>query len=325
MLALAQEARDASVEVRLVCSALPSGLEAQAEEAEVPVESLEFQKGSPPDAEALASLTSRGQPASVVVDGYHFTPSYYERIGKEAAMVAAVDDVGHQRFPVDVLVNVNPGADRIAYDVPSRCRLLLGLDYALLRPQFRERRRQVESRGGRRIPETVSKILVFLGGGDPTNETGKALRAIRRAGYTGSVDVLVGPANPHRSAIRSETENLDGTVRILSNVTRMAPLIDQQDLAVCAAGSTSWELACLGVPMLQMVVADNQERIAEELSVRGVTEFAGRREGVDVDDLARSISALVQDPQRRSDMSRRGWELVDGEGALRVLDVLRER
>lgn len=324
MLALAQASVDAGVGASLVCSELPMGLERQASAADVTVHVLNVEKGGALDVDELASLATAGDSASVVIDGYHFPPSYYERMAAAAPVVAAVDDIAHQPFPVDVLVNASPGARRLVYDVPSGCRLLLGVEYAMLRRQFRTRRRQLEASGGPRTSDVVGRILVFMGGGDPSNETEKALRALRRVGYAGRVDVLVGAANPHGESVRREAEKVTGDASVRSNVTDMAALLCRQDLAVCAAGGTTWELACLGVPMLQIVVADNQEAIAEDLSDRSVCEYAGRRESVDSEDLARRLSGLMGDPDRRSEMVRRGWELVDGRGAVRIVDALQQ-
>lgn len=324
MLALGEAANDRGLEALLVCASVPDGLLRQARASGVSVEQLEgVEPGKTEDAEALAVLASERKTAGIVVDGYHFKPAFYAELGRAFPVVAAVDDIGHQRFPVDVLINANPGSDRIAYEVPGECLLLLGLRYALLRRQFRRKRRVLEAHGGREVPETVHRLLVFLGGGDPTNVTVKVLQALRTAAYDGRADVLVGPANPHGELIRAEASKVPGQVKLHSNVTNVADLMVEQDLAMCAAGSVSWELACLGVPMCQLVVANNQQGIAEELADRGVTEFAGRSEEVEAGRLGRRLSSLLRDRKRRSEMSSRAWNLVDGEGTGRVLDELR--
>ena len=50
------------------------------------------------------------------------------------------------------------------------------------------------------------------------------------------------------------------------------------ELAITAAGSTCWELACLGVPAVTIVTAENQRGIAASLSHAGITQDAGWHE-----------------------------------------------
>lgn len=327
MLALGQAARDRGVRPELVCSAGSEKLLVQADHADIPVARLEQEPGSQADARALSSRVEGAEAeAGVVVDGYHFAPAYFERLAEASDVVAAVDDVGRHPFPVDVLVNVNPHAREIDYDVPDDCVCLFGPKFAFLRRQFRDVRRGMEEkRGYRDAPPVASRVLISLGGGDPTNETGKALRALEIADFTGTVDVIVGPANRHLNALKQVAASLDANVRIRRNVTNMASVMDGQHLAVCAAGGTSWELACMGVPMLQIVLADNQRPIAEALSSRRIAVLAGSREEVSPQGLADQIASLLTDRDRRATIAARGRRLVDGGGAFRVVEAIRER
>ena len=49
------------------------------------------------------------------------------------------------------------------------------------------------------------------------------------------------------------------------NVSDMASLMADTDLAIGAAGSTSWERCCLGLPVLMVVLAENQREAAASL------------------------------------------------------------
>ena len=42
------------------------------------------------------------------------------------------------------------------------------------------------------------------------------------------------------------------------------------DLAISGAGSTCWELACMGLPAVTLVLAENQRAIAEQLNAAGL-------------------------------------------------------
>jgi spore coat polysaccharide biosynthesis predicted glycosyltransferase SpsG len=94
------------------------------------------------------------------------------------------------------------------------------------------------------------------------------------------------------------------------------------DVAVTAAGSTCWELAFMGVPMVTLVLAENQVRIAASLSAAGAAVSAGWANDVEPGAMAAAIDAMVSSRQAREQMSRCGRDLVDGLGAERVTAVL---
>lgn len=321
-LALAEAAIDEGIDVLMAMHRSTKTFVDLAAASGVEVMTVNSAPGTAQDAREVRSLEKRADISAIVIDGYHFDTAYYESLGRQEFILAAVDDIAHQHFPVDVVVNVNPYAHQLDYDVPSDTKLLCGVDYALLRRQFRTAREAMDEHGGPDVPQRVSQVLVTLGGGDPTNETGKALRALDRIGYEGGADVVVGPANPHRAELESMASELKADVTFYVNVQQMAELMRGQHLAICAAGGTSWELACLGVPMVQLVVADNQRGIAEWLQRKEVTKCAGWREDVGAGALADTIDSVIDTPTTRENMVGRGRELVDGRGVERFVALL---
>ncbi|MBI2364588.1 MAG: UDP-2,4-diacetamido-2,4,6-trideoxy-beta-L-altropyranose hydrolase, partial [Deltaproteobacteria bacterium] len=85
-----------------------------------------------------------------------------------------------------------------------------------------------------------------------------------------------------------------------------------------------WELACLGLPALPVIMAENQRRIAEELDAIEVVQNLGWHDDVSVERLAAAVNVLQHDSSRRLRMSEQGRTLVDGWGAERVAQALFE-
>ena len=321
-LALAEAAIDRGIPVAMAMHQPARNFRELAAASDVEIFSLESAPNSAADSGELRKLARDHGTRTVVIDGYQFTTDYYQRLGDEKFTLAAVDDIAHQHFPVDILVNVNPHAVELDYDVPDDTRMLLGVDYALLRRQFRQARAALDAKGGPEIPQQISRVLVTMGGGDPTNETAKALKALQLAEFTGQADVVIGPANLHRSELEILAANIDADIRFHSNVSNMAQLMSGQHLAICAAGGTTWELACLGVPMMQLVIADNQREIARWLRTN---EIADALEGY-CEVSAQLICARFGDFDRnlclRKKRVSKSQILVDGKGATRTLNAL---
>jgi len=100
--------------------------------------------------------------------------------------------------------------------------------------------------------------MVFFGGSDPTNETAKALEAIRMLNKPDiAVDVVVGSASPHKDKINELCAAMTNVV-YHSQVENMAQLMANADLFIGGGGSTTWERCCLGLPSIILVVAQNQ-------------------------------------------------------------------
>jgi spore coat polysaccharide biosynthesis predicted glycosyltransferase SpsG len=93
------------------------------------------------------------------------------------------------------------------------------------------------------------------------------------------------------------------------------------DMALCAGGTTSLELASLGVPMVLVTVADNQEPGAVALDCAGCARLAGRG-GAALPDAVKATDDLLHNPAAREDMGRASAVLVDGRGVTRIARAL---
>ena len=322
LLSLGEYACERGVKAEIAMYRPPEGLVEQADGLGLGVRRLETEPGTNEEAKQLERWARLEGARAVVVDGYHFPPSYYRALSGHRWTVTAIDDIAHQPFPVDVLVNVNIDAEQLDYQTPPRTDRLLGIDYTLMRHQFRRKRKEIEESGGPEIPEQIEQILVFMGGSDPTDETTKVLKGLARANYRGSVDVVIGASNPNEESIRRVGHQLETQVCYHKNVSQMANLIAGHHLSINAGGGTSWEMACLGVPMLQIVVADNQADIVEGLDKRGISTSLGWHEDVTPADIARAFRTSNTHPERRKRQVLQGMEKVDGRGVKRLLEHL---
>ena len=102
----------------------------------------------------------------------------------------------------------------------------------------------------------------------------------------------------------------------------MASLMTEADFAIGAAGGTSWERCCLGLPTLVVVTADNQRDIARSLAAAGAIDLVGDAGTVAVEALADRIAALCDDAPRRHTMAQAAASICDGQGVARVVDAL---
>jgi UDP-2,4-diacetamido-2,4,6-trideoxy-beta-L-altropyranose hydrolase len=266
------------------------------------------------------------EPDLVVVDHYRAGAAEETDLRGPHRRIAVIDDLADRRHACDLLVDPGFGRRREHYDglIGEACVALIGPDHALVRPEFAAARPRALSRRARHDP--VRRALVSLGLTDVGAVTGRVVEAL--AGRLGDerLDVVLGPGAPSLEALDGLARR-DRRVRLHVDVQDMVTLTADTDVAVGAGGSSVWERACLGLPTIIVVLADNQAMMAGRLAQAGAAIALDARAPGFGPALAAAWTRLVEDRQLRWDLSQRSSELCDGRGAERVaeamLDLLR--
>lgn len=273
--------------------------------------------------DAVVSRLLHSTPGKVVLDGYGFGVQEQSAVSGAGHQVLMVDDFAHaSAYPVCWVLNQNAHARPEVYsNRRSDTRLLLGPSYALLRDEFRS------WLGWRRtVRERAKKVLVTIGGSDPSNLSLRILESLPRLRRADLEVVLVaGGCNPHLQDLQAAQRKSPIQVRIVTNTLDMPALMAWADVAISAGGSTSCELCYMGLPALLFVVAENQRGVAEHLSKLSVAVCAGGAGEFDSIRFTEALSHLIEAPEIRHGMSNRGRDLVDGLGAERVKAALLNR
>ncbi len=258
----------------------------------------------------------------IVIDGYRFDTDYLAAVSEAGTPVLAIDDdARHGTYPTRLVLNQNLHARLGDYDGKTEAPLLLGPSYALIRSEFR-----CAEDWERSIPDVAGKVLVTLGGADPGGHTGRLVEAFRVLSSRDSapspkVRVVVGAANPRLKALR-EAFTTSPEVEILSDVRDMGKQMRWCDLALSAAGSTVWELALFGAPMMLATASKVEEPVARSLAEAGAALHLGRLADLDVEDLVASLGQALADAALRKRLGDAAGGLVDGRGARRVVEQM---
>ncbi len=273
--------------------------------------------GSSLDAKRTISEARHANAALVVVDGYRFTPDFILAVKAEGFRVLFIDDDGRfESYGSDVVLNQNVSATAEMYARREAVtRLLLGLEYVLLRPEFLAEPRRHQH------PAVARKVLVTMGGSDPENVTEKVLRAISNLDI--ATRVVIGSGNP-RNALRWLTVGSPSTVHIERNPENMAPLMNWADVAISAAGSTCWELAYIGLPAMVIPSSEDPRGVAQGVAARGIALNLGWHANLSDEQIRQALTSLLKDHAGRVAMSERGQKLIDGQGAARVARFLQD-
>lgn len=256
----------------------------------------------------------------LVVDHYGRDTSFESECRPWARRIMVLDDNAGRSHDCDVLLNQNLDAKENNYidRVPDGCLFLLGPDYALLRPQFLAAQPAAMAR--RVAGVKAKKLLVSIGATDPKQISSRIVAA--SAGFPLEIDVVLGTHDIQRHTILDLGGQLGLVVRVHVDVVDMASLMVSADFAVGAAGSTSWERCCLGLPTIMLVLAENQRSIASALHSAGAAYNLGDIESLVDSELKAALERFWQDDDYRLAMARRAAATCDGQGAKRVVGAL---
>jgi UDP-2,4-diacetamido-2,4,6-trideoxy-beta-L-altropyranose hydrolase len=233
------------------------------------------------DAEACLPLLAELAPAWLVVDHYaldhRWETAVLDGLAGSRPRLLVIDDLADRHHIADLLLDQNLGRQVEDYRglVPEACQILAGPRYALLRPEFREWREASLSRRARE--PRLQRLLINLGGVDKDDVTGQVLDALSGCDLPDDlqISVVMGASAPWRESVTAQAGAMPWSTEVVVNVSDMARRMAEADLAIGAAGSTSWERCCLGLPTLMVVLADNQKEVASYLDELGAAKLIG--------------------------------------------------
>ena len=323
-LTLADAFKVAGAAVHFICRDLPGNMGRLVEEKGHALDII-----SPNNTDRAADAESTRNSAEkeghfdwLIVDHYALDEIWHKLLRPFTKRIMVIDDLADRRHDCDLLLDQNLYKNferRYDHLVPDQCRLLLGPEFALLRPEFAQTRRRLRPRDG-----SINRILISMGGADPNNVTVKALTALTLINRNDiAVDVVAGAANPHIEDIEKRCCPIH-RCNLYHPAQNMADLMAEADLCLGAGGSTTWERCCLGLPALFIATSDNEIELARSCSRLDIGKYLGRHNEVSVDAIHRELRDVLKKPDLIQHWSKKAASLVDGLGAKRVYQVIME-
>lgn len=258
----------------------------------------------------------------LVVDHYAIDARWEEALRPQAKRIMAIDDLADRPHACDLLLDQNLGSKEADYCglLKGKTTTVFGPQYALLRPEFAALRAQSLAR--RQNNPQLRRLLITMGGVDKDNVTGQVLSVLQSCNIPADlrVTVVMGPHAPWLAQVRAQATLMPWPTVVLVGVNNMAQLMAESDMAIGAAGSTSWERCCLGVPTIQIALAQNQVEIAQALN------FAGAALMLNGHAIAQKLPSLIGNVVRADRLyalSLAASAVTEGKGALFVCNLMK--
>jgi UDP-2,4-diacetamido-2,4,6-trideoxy-beta-L-altropyranose hydrolase len=259
------------------------------------------------------------QPDWLIVDHYSLDERWEKVLRPYCQKIMVIDDLADRQHDCDVLLDQTFGRESEDYVqwVPKHCQLLCGSTYALLRPEFAQWR---EYSLERRKQGQLQHLLINLGGVDKDNITTQILKAIQNSALPNDCKIMVvmGSTAPWVEVVQQQAALMPWPTEVKVGVSNMAELMANSDLAIGAAGSTSWERCCLGLPTVMLVLADNQQQIAINLEQANAVYTIDL--GLDLKvSIINAIEKFIISPTTLQEMSQAASDILYGLGTTLII------
>ena len=207
----------------------------------------------------------------LIVDHYAIDNCWEKKLRPLTKKLMVIDDLFDRKHEADLLLNqssLSEESNNYKNLIPRSCKALIGPKYALLRDDYKILRGQITPKTGK-----IERLLIYFGGIDENNFTGKCLEVLEQiAPQNIEVDVVI-PIWRHQQVIEAIARR-NSFVNLHYHMPSLSKLLARADLAIGAAGATSWERLCLGLPSYLISLAKIKQ-IAKTLEENGLAVWFG--------------------------------------------------
>ena len=263
------------------------------------------------------------QPKWLIVDHYALDERWQKELRPYCQKIMVIDDLADRQHACDLLLDQTFGrsSDDYLSLVPQYCQVLCGAHYALLRPEFAQWR---DYSLKRRAEGQLEHLLINLGGVDKDNNTTEILQALANTSLPDNcrITVVMGVTAPWVKRVQQKAALMPWPTEVKVGVSNMAELIAKSDLAVGAAGATSWERCCLGLPSIVICLADNQKKVISHLEQADAVVLASLEESVSFEKLNAKVDLAKKNLMR---LVINSSNVTDGLGCDKVVNKLLEK
>lgn len=236
----------------------------------------------------------------VVLDGYHFSTAYQRSIKQSGCGLVCIDDIHHQHYVADIVVNPAGGIDESAYSRERNTLLYTGPGYALLKRPFL-------MASAKRTLHSGNSLFICMGGADPDNHTLSTLQVCLSLPFD-SYYVIVGEAYRYKGDLRRQFREPEKPVNILESLLPgdLAEIMGMCSVAVCSASGIAYEYLSVGGELYIKQTASNQKHLYEYLINEG---------------LAFRLEDLRVSKQRVNDALSKQQKIFDGRSGERIKKI----
>ena len=265
------------------------------------------------ESKVVCDITKNFKLDIILIDSYWISNEYLKEIYYNTNLLVSIDDNNLYDYPSHIILNANIYAKDLNYKlINPKTKLLLGCDYAILREEFIKESPII-------IKDKVENILVTMGACDINNYTPTVLKSISKIDT--QINVIVGPQFKNMQTIKN-LSLFNPNINLINNPKSVKDIMKKNDVAISAAGTTTYELGILGIPTILICQADNQENIGRKTKELEMMISLGSFHKVEEQQIYDNLLYLINNKSKREDMSKICIHNVGRKGVINIVDEI---
>lgn len=250
----------------------------------------------------------------LVTDSYAIDNAWRKRFQPLVRLLIDVNDLPGEILGANVIINHCPSVTPEMYITDQETTFLLGLDYAILRPEFLAYARSSIK------PVAGKGIFISFGGADPFNLGIKAVESLLDAGFTDQIYLVTAKEN-YRTYRTDQYDN----VHILNGLSaeEMRLWMLKSKLLFISSSILCFEAIALRKPIITLYFVDNQRLIYEGLVEREVVKGLGFMAGEDgFQYVSETCIKVFKDETLLTTLERQSAQSIDGYSGTRFISAI---
>lgn len=227
---------------------------------------------------------------SVIADGYQFNEAYQYKLKQFGFYLIYVDDFAENHMVSDVVINHSALVSDEMYSKEIYTKLALGTPYAMLRPIF------LEAAKSKQEVKPIKDVFVCFGGADFNNLSLKVAQALLNVNKQMVVHLVLGNAYKNEEIITLSQKYPNIILYRNLDETNIFDLMKKCQLAIAPCSTISYELCCVGIPLISGYYIDNQLNLYKGLLRENVFYDGGDLKKQTTFNLEKLIQNVLESP-----------------------------
>ena len=264
------------------------------------------------------------KPDILFIDTLGSSNSYISTLRNYCKKIITLDDITSTASEADVIINGILWAKKKLPNTYGIAKVYQGIEYIFLRKEF-----ALANKNKKKIYKHVKELIISTGGTDKFNLSFQISEAISNITTKAlNVNIMAGPGYKNISLLETKLNNLNSRINynVIKNSTDMANYLNQADIAIISGGTVMFEAMACGTPSIIFAFAKNQISQAEWFHKKGALLYLGYCKGkIDKNLVSKKFIELVKNHSLRGEYSKISKNLVDANGAQRILRILKNQ
>jgi spore coat polysaccharide biosynthesis predicted glycosyltransferase SpsG len=230
-----------------------------------------------------------------------------------------IDELGNQNIDCNIIINPSIVEKYHRYS-SKNCdfNIYTGPEYLAISSELAKLHHKE-----RIFKNEIETVSVCMGGVDRTGITLKLINTLAECNRDVKKNIILGGGFLYLDEVYKRIESLkDKGFRVYHNIENIESLFFESDVVFTAGGNTLYELACIGTPAIVLYEDEHEKENGMAFENLGFGLCLGQGIDVKKNEILNALEKFKEGKVKHTH-SLKGKETVDGKGAYRILDIIK--